>query len=209
MTTPTPTWASIQATWSRAWTRTAREATASYGAAILASPQKYTATVASFLSVVGGNAKLLQSDRQKLLRLKAVAREETALRSDFSKRAKTWTELERDNQQLTAGLLADATTADEVGAVPVLVVAGIAVSVAGIAWAIAALQYATAHRERIRLFSRELAARVTALNLGQTLPASTIGPIEPEKSSSGGMLVGLLGLGALAGGGLLLYRFAK
>ena len=80
------------------------------------------------------------------------------------------------------------------------------------AWAIAAAQYATAHRERIALFSKELDARVTALNLGQTLPATTIpGSLDPQegKASGGWLLPGLLGLAAVAGGGALLYRFAR
>ncbi len=213
MPAQTPTWSSVQAAWTPEWKRIAKKAVVAYGAAILVEPQKYAPTVTAFLATLDGNAKILQSCKAKLLLLKAAADKETALKADFSKRAKTWNELERDNQQLAAGVLADAVeapTSPVTGAAPILVVAGIAVTVAGIAWAVAAMQYATAHRERIALFSRELDARVAALNLGQTLPASTIGPIEPQQGKGGGwMLPGLLGLGALAGGGLLLYRFAK
>jgi len=211
MTVQTPTWASVQASWSRSWKHTAREAITAYSAEILATPERFKQTVEGFLSVLGDNAKTLQSDRDKLLLLKAAAEQETALRSDYSKRVKQWLSLERDNQQLAAGLLADATHAEDVGAAPVLIVAGIAVSVAGIAWAIAAGQYATAHRERIALFSKELDARVTALNLGQTLPATTIpGSLDGGKpAGSSGLIVGLLSLAAVAGGGALLYRFAR
>ncbi|MFT5684301.1 MAG: hypothetical protein ACI8RZ_005242, partial [Myxococcota bacterium] len=124
----------------------------------------------------------------------------------------SWMELDRENQHLSAGLLADAVDAAEpsTAAIPVLVVAGIAVTVGGIAWAVVAMEVATGHRERIALFNKELDARVTALNLGQSLPASTIGPLNPPEEKGGGwMLPALLGLGVLGGGGLLLFKFAK
>lgn len=213
MPTQTPTWASIKADWPRDWKRKYIEAAAAYGSRILKAPEKYAATVQQFLQVTEGNAKALAAARSKMLLLKSAAEKETALQSDYSKRAKLWLTLQQDNQQLVAGLLADATldsNLPETGAVPVLVVAGVAVSVAGVAWALAAMQYATATRERIALFSKELDARVAALNLGQTLPASTIGPMEPREGKGGGwMLPALLGLGITAGGGLLLFKFAK
>ncbi|MFT5680568.1 MAG: hypothetical protein ACI8RZ_001474 [Myxococcota bacterium] len=212
MSSQTPTWAAVRSAWTADWKATYKDAVRAYTARILAAPANYKPTVEAFLKLVGGNGAQLQASRKKLLVLKAAAKEETALVSDFSKRAKDWTALERENQHLSAGLLADAVDASEptTGAIPVLVVAGIAVTVGGIAWAVVAMEVATGHRERIALFNKELDARVAALNLGQTLPASTIGPMEPPKKEGGGwMLPALVGLGVTAASGLIIYKFTS
>ena len=120
--------------------------------------------------------------------------------------------LQTQYNAVAAGVMAHASPTDaaETGAVPVLVVAGLAISVAGVAWAISAYEYAASLRDQVQLYREELAARVQAAQQGITLqPATVPAPAAPSAPGTGSIWPWLLGLGVLGAGGLTLYTLRQ
>ncbi len=191
------TWAEIRAGWGRDWQRLEAAAVKEWGKSVAADPDRFVPTVESFLAML----VQARADLEAIAGLKS--RPGAPVESGPSHLA-----LQSRYNVLTAGLMADATPADPVGAAPVVLVAGLAVGIVGVSWAVAAYQYAVNLRDQTQLYREELAARVAAAQRGQTLPPSTLPP-QSSPSSSMGWLWGLGGLGLLAVGGFAYHHYLR
>ena len=118
--------------------------------------------------------------------------------------------LQSQYNAVAAGVMAHATPtgSEETGAVPVVVVAGLAISAAGVAWAVAAYEYAASLRDQVSLYREDLAARVQAAQQGLTLQPATV-PAPASPSSTRSIWPWVLGLGVLGAGGLTLYTLRQ
>lgn len=181
-------WAEIRTNWSSGWKELEKKAVETWRFAIEASPQDFAPKVQATIDE-------LRQARVHLDRIKAMLPRE--IRSDddqkavanFSRLAVRW-------HELAAGVYADAEGEPAVGALPLLIVAGIGLGIAGIAWAVAAWEYCKNLREQTALADRELSARVEASREGRVLQDSTLPKPDPPSSEKVGWFV-LGGLGLL------------
>lgn len=184
-------WAETKASWSTGWRELQRAALQKWEAAIQRRPEDFRPQVQATIEEL--KAARAHLDHMKPLLPKSLETEEDQrVFQNFSRMSVRYYEL-------AAGVYADAQPANQaqVGAPPLLVVAGVALGVAAIAWSVAAYQYAKNLREQTALADRELSARIDASREGRTLQPTTLP--EPPKSSGGGMgwlLVGGLALAA-------------
>ncbi len=190
-------WADIRAGWDASWQRFESAALAKWQAAIEATPERFRQPVEVFLSVLAGTKQRLDDALQ-------LARMPGATGSDRGR----YMQLQGQYNAVAAGLMAHATPAQGTGAVPVLVVAGLAISVVGIAWALSAYEYAASLRDQVQLYREDLAARVAAAQQGLTLQPATV-PAPQAPPATGSLWPWLLGLGVLGVGGLTFYHFTR
>ena len=192
-------WESVRQGWSEGWQALDDKASGLYDA-IVAAPESYRAKVEGFIAA-------LTASKQNLTWLRAhnghLSNQEQASADTLGQRY----------NDLAAGFLSDAHGAEalQLGAGPLLVVAGIGVGVAGIAWAVASYEHAANLRDQTALFREDLAARVVASQQGRTLQPATVPQNVPTPSSSNGWSVpgsptssssSMVGLVLIAGLGL-------
>ena len=195
-------WTDIKARWSAGWKALQEQAIQTWGAAIEAKPQDFAPRVEATVAELRAARAHLDAIKP-LLPTRLDSAEDQATFARFSA-------LSRRYHELAAGVFADAEHADQVGAGPLLIVAGLGLGLAAIAWAVAAYQYARNLREQTALAHAELTARVQASEQGRELPPSTLPaqppPAAPSKSSLGWLLVASL---TLAAGAAVLPAFKK
>ena len=194
-------WSDIRAAWDASWSSFEAAAVQKWQAAIEATPERFREPVEAFLNVLAGTRLRLDEALQ-------LARRPGATGADRGQ----YMRLQTQYNAIAAGVMAHASPTDaaETGAVPVLVVAGLAISVAGVAWAISAYEYAASLRDQVQLYREELAARVQAAQQGITLqPATVSAPAAPSAPGTGSIWPWLLGLGVLGAGGLTLYTLRQ
>lgn len=97
-------------------------------------------------------------------------------------------------------------TSDAVGAGPLLVVGGLALSAVACAWALVAYEYVADLQAQTELAATELAARVEAMRTDKQLPASTVGPTAAGPSARQ-LAMGVVGL-SLLGAAWVAFRRA-
>ena len=192
-------WSDIRAAWDASWSRVEAAALQKWQAAIEATPERFRGPVEAFLNALAGTRLRLD----EVLQLAKLPGATGADRGQYMR-------LQSQYNAVAAGMMVHATPTDveETGAVPVLVVAGLAISVAGVAWAITAYEYAASLRDQVQLYREELTARVAAAQQGLTLQPSTV-PAPATPTAPGSMWPWLLGLGVLGAGGLTLYTLRK
>jgi hypothetical protein len=190
----TMTWQDFKDNWSVGWKYLWREAQDTYAAAIAADPTGYAKRVEAFLAELTGARQNLDAMKAKLPNPPTTV-EEKALVDKYLA-------LEKRYHELAAGFYSEARPAAtiQVGFVPVLVVAGLAVSAAAVAWAVPGYEYAVNLREQTALAVKELDARVVASKEGRTLQATTLPPPPPPPASP---MDAMKGLGTLLVGGLV------
>ncbi len=193
-------WSDIRAAWDASWSRVEAAALQKWQAAIEATPERFREPVEAFLNTLAGTRLRLDEALQ-------LAKMPGATGTDRGQ----YMRLQSQYNAVAAGMMVHATPTDaeETGAVPVLVVAGLAISVAGVAWAIAAYEYAASLRDQVQLYREDLTARVAAAQQGLTLQPSTVPAPTSPPSTPGSMWPWLLGLGVLGAGGLTLYTLRK
>lgn len=193
-------WSDIRAAWDTSWSRVEAAALQKWQSAIEATPERFREPVEAFLNVLAGTRLRLD----EALQLAKMPGATGADRGQYMR-------LQSQYNAVAAGMMVHATPTDteETGAVPVLVVAGLAISVAGVAWAIAAYEYAASLRDQVQLYREELTARVAAAQQGLTLQPTTVPAPTSPPSPPGSMWPWLLGLGVLGAGGLTLYTLRK
>ncbi len=197
-------WADAKANWSAGWKELQRSAVEKWDAAIRRDPRAFAPQVQATIDELAAARAHLDHIKPLLPKQIKTAEDQRAF-SSFSRMSARYYEL-------AAGIYADAKPAEQaqVGAAPLLVVAGVALGVAAIAWAVAAYQYAKNLREQTALADRELSARVEASREGRELPPSTLP--EPPKKDGGGfgwLLVGGLVLAAGAAAAPVLIKRAR
>lgn len=194
------TWAEVKEGWSTGWKELQRQALQRWEAAIRRDPRQFAPTVQ-------GTVEDLQAARAHLDRIKARLPKTLSTPEDQQTFA-GFSRMSARYYELAAGVYADARPAQsEVGAPPLLVVAGLVLGVAAIAWAVAAREYAKNLREQTALADRELTARVEASREGRTLQPTTLP--EPDKESGGSLGWLLVGGLALAAGAAVVPVFIK
>ena len=197
------TWSDVKANWSAGWRELQRSAVEKWESAIRRRPEEFRPQVQATIDELAA-ARAHLDHMKPLLPKKIQTAEDQRVFSGFSRMSARYYEL-------AAGVYADARPATtQVGAPPVLVVAGVVLGVAAIAWAVAAYQYAKNLREQTALADRELSARVEASKEGRTLQPTTLP--EPEKKDGGGLgwlLVGGLVLAAGAAAAPVLMKRAR
>ncbi len=171
-------WSDVKASWSSGWKALQDSALRKWGDAIQRRPEDFRPQVqATVADLAAARAHL---DHMKPLLPKRI---ETA---EDQRAVSSFSAMSRRYYELAAGIYAEAKPAStQVGVAPVLVVAGVVLSVAAIAWAVAANQYAKNLREQTALADRELTARVEASREGRTLQPTTLP--EPDKGKGGGL----------------------
>ncbi len=172
-------WEAMRQGWSEGWQALDDKASGLYDA-ILAAPESYRAKVEGFIAA-------LTASKQNLTWIRA---HEAHLSSE--EQANTAALGQRYND-LAAGFLSDVEGGEnlQLGAGPLLIVAGLGVGVAAIAWAVASYEHAANLRDQIALFREDLAARVAASEQGRTLQPATVPQPAPAPSpvSPGGWSV--------------------
>jgi len=196
-------WESVRQGWSEGWQALDDKASGLYDA-IVAAPETYRAKVEGFVAA-------LTTSKQNLTWIRA---HEGHLSTQEKVSADA---LGQRYNDLAAGFLSDVDGGEalQLGAGPLLIVAGLGVGVAAIAWAVASYEHAANLRDQTALFREDLAARVTASQQGLTLQPATVPQTLPAPSpvsapSSGWSLPGsptstsssMVGLVLIAGLGL-------
>lgn len=181
--------------WTVGWNYLWQQTQSLYAEKVRSNPSAYQAQVAGFM-------RDLTAARADLDRVKAAL----GPRGNRPEEVARFNRLARQHYELANRFYPDTQPTDKttLGFVPVLIVLGLAIGVSATAWAAGAWQYATNLREQTALASRELEARVTALNMGRTLQASTL-PVPPDPLPTGMLASG----GKLVLGGLLLAAGIK
>ena len=199
-----PSWTDIENGWSDGWKALKGESLRMYQSAIEANPAAFAEKVKVFVAELLQARANLDSIRSKLPSPPSNA-EEHAL---FAKYAT----LEKRYHDLAAGFYSDVKpSTDNVGALPVLIIAGVVIGVAAIAWAVAAWEYCVNLREQTALADKELVARVEASEQGRTLQPTTLPEpaSEQAKKDAGGIGALLLSGLVLAAGAVAIPVFLK
>jgi LysM repeat protein len=205
-------WESVRQGWSAGWQALDAQASGLYDA-IVAAPESYRAKVEGFLAALTTSKQNLAWSRAQPL----TAQDRQQLDT-----------LSQRYNDLAAGFLSDVDGGEslQLGAGPLLIVAGVGVGVAAIAWAVASYEHAANLRDQTALFREDLAARVAASEQGRALqpatvpqapPMSTTGstwsvPSLPPPSSSSSSAVGLVlvaGLGLASAAALLPFLLRR
>jgi LysM repeat protein len=164
-------WESVRQSWSEGWQALDAQASGLYDA-IVAAPETYRAKVEGFVAALTASKQNLTWIRAHEAQLSASEKTDAAV-------------LGQRYNDLAAGFLSDVDGGEslQLGAGPLLIVAGIGVGVAAIAWAVASYEHAANLRDQTALFREDLAARVTASEQGRTLQPATVA--QPAPASSG------------------------
>jgi LysM repeat protein len=198
-------WESVRQSWSEGWQALDAQASGLYDA-IVAAPETYRAKVEGFVAALTASKQNLTWIRAHEAQLSASEKTDAAV-------------LGQRYNDLAAGFLSDVDGGEslQLGAGPLLIVAGIGVGVAAIAWAVASYEHAANLRDQTALFREDLAARVTASEQGRTLQPATVAqsssipasspswsapslpsPASPSSSRVGLVLIAGLGLASAA-----------
>lgn len=185
------TWEDIKAGWSDGWRALSVDGVTRYAAELMQDPSKYLDQIQGFVNNLIGARADLDAIAGQLPNPPRTAEDQALIA-----RA---TELERRYHDLAAGLLADAWPSEPAtGAVPLIVIAGLAIGVVGCAWAVVAYEYMQNLREQTALLRADLDARVQAMETGKTLPASNLPPPpKPPDDGDDSSLIGWLLFGGL------------
>lgn len=188
------TWDEYKADWNAGWNYLWREAQDTYAAAIAADPTGYARKVEAFLAELTGARQNLDAMKAKLPNPPKTPDEQALVTK--------YLDLEKRYHDIAAGFYSEAQPAakTQMGFVPVLVVAGLALSAAAVAWSVPGYQYAVNLREQTQLAGKELDARVVASKEGRTLQAATLPPPPPPLPSP---VDAVKSLGTLLVGGLV------
>jgi LysM repeat protein len=198
-------WEAVRQSWSAGWQALDAQASGLYDA-IVAAPETYRAKVEGFVAALTAAKQNLTWIRAHEAQLSASEKADAAA-------------LGQRYNDLAAGFLSDVDGGEslQLGAGPLLIVAGIGVGVAAIAWAVASYEHAANLRDQTALFREDLAARVTASEQGRTLQPATVAqsssipasspswsapslpsPASPSSSRVGLVLIAGLGLASAA-----------
>ncbi len=163
-------WEAVRQGWSAGWQALDTQASGLYDA-IVAAPETYRAKVEAFLAALTTAKQNLTWSRSQPL----TAEDRQQLDA-----------LSQRYNDLAAGFLSDVDGGEslQLGAGPLLIVAGIGVGVAAIAWAVASYEHAANLRDQTALFREDLAARVAASEQGRALQPATV-PQAPPMSTTG------------------------
>lgn len=188
------TWDEYKADWNAGWNYLWSEAQDTYAAAIAADPTGYAKKVEAFLAELTGARQNLDAMKVKLPNPPRTPEEKA--------RVDKYLGLEKRYHDLAAGFYSEAQPAakTQMGFIPVLVVAGLAVSAAAVAWSLPGYEYAVNLREQTQLATKELDARITASKEGRTIQPTTLPPPPPPPASPADAVKGL---GTLLVGGLV------
>ncbi len=163
-------WEAVRQGWSAGWQALDTQASGLYDA-IVAAPETYRAKVEAFLAALTTAKQNLTWSRSQPLTV-----EDRQQLDALSQRY----------NDLAAGFLSDVDGGEslQLGAGPLLIVAGIGVGVAAIAWAVASYEHAANLRDQTALFREDLAARVAASEQGRALQPATVPQAPPMTPSS-------------------------
>jgi LysM repeat protein len=163
-------WEAVRQGWSAGWQALDAQASGLYDA-IVAAPETYRAKVEAFLEALTTAKQNLTWSRSQPL----TAQDRQQLDA-----------LSQRYNDLAAGFLSDVDGGEslQLGAGPLLIVAGIGVGVAAIAWAVASYEHAANLRDQTALFREDLAARVAASEQGRALQTATVPQAPPLTTSS-------------------------
>lgn len=194
-------WDSAAATWDQVvedtatgWKYLYNEAQRAYLAEVEADPEAFRPDAENM-------AKSLAETRANLEAIKAALPPNPTTPAEVADRQR-YEEAAKRYNALAAPFYADAMPAYEhqVGVVPLLVVAGIALGAGAIAWAPAAYGYTEELQAETALQKQELEARVAASKEGRTLQPSTLPPQDGNTTRAAkGMGIVLLGGAAAMG----------
>lgn len=163
-------WEAVRQGWSAGWQALDAQASGLYDA-IVAAPETYRARVESFVAALTAAKQNLTWSRSQPLTTRDRQQLDT---------------LSQRYNDLAAGFLSDVDGGEtlQLGAGPLLIVAGLGVGVAAIAWAVASYEHAANLRDQTALFREDLAARVAASEQGRTLQPATVPQSPPMPASS-------------------------
>ena len=191
------TWGDIEKAWGEVWESTATgwkylydQASAAYADLVREDPEKAAQQVQAYLAELAEARKNLDAIKARLPNPPQTPEDEALIQQ--------YQQMEARYHELAAGFYTDTAPASQtqMGIVPILIIAGLAVGVGAASWSFAAYEYAVNLREQTALANKELDARVEASKEGRTLQASTV-PAPPDPVQ-GAKSVGMLLMGGLA-----------
>lgn len=195
----TAAWDAVASAASAAWTSAYESAIATYEDLVKSDPKGSADQVVRFMAELEETRGLLDRMASQLPK-PPVTPEDHALH-------KRYAAYEARYHEIAAGFYRDveANQAPQVGVVPVLAVAGLAIGLGAATWSFAGYEYAVNLREETALASRELDARIQASKEGRTIQESTL----PEPASSASNMTTMMMGGAAVLGGLVLIMNLK